>query len=149
MWVYRPSISRVSGADIISFVGQRLAPYKKPKSVEFVDSLPKTTSPLVTGSAYPGGMAMTVDLPDNLARRLAAEAARRGVSPEQVAVEAIAAQLSQEAGQRSAEASSEQSARQRFAFIGMGDSGPDGGDVGRCHEEILREHFANKTARDV
>jgi acyl-CoA synthetase (AMP-forming)/AMP-acid ligase II len=34
---------RVSEAEIIGFVGERLAPYKKPKSVEFVDSLPKTT----------------------------------------------------------------------------------------------------------
>jgi hypothetical protein len=92
-------------------------------------------------------MAMTVDLPDELARRVAAEAARRGVSPEQVAVEAIAAQLSQEAGQPSGEG--EQPARQRFPFIGMGDSGPGGGDIGQRHDEILREHFANKTARDV
>ncbi len=30
-------------ADIITFVGERLAGYKKPKSVEFVDALPKTT----------------------------------------------------------------------------------------------------------
>ena len=30
-------------ADIIGFVGERLAGYKKPKSVEFVDALPKTT----------------------------------------------------------------------------------------------------------
>ena len=30
-------------ADIIRFVGERLAGYKKPKSVEFVDALPKTT----------------------------------------------------------------------------------------------------------
>jgi hypothetical protein len=91
-------------------------------------------------------MAMTVDLPDELARRVAAEAARRGVSPEQVAVEAIAAQLSRE-GQRAGEG--EQAARQRFPFIGMGDSGPGGGDIGRRHDEILREHFADKTARDV
>lgn len=94
---------------------------------------------------------MTVDLPDELARRLAAEAARRGVSPEQVAVEAIAAQLSQEgaADQRPAEADSGERARHRFGFIGMGDSGPGGGDIGRRHDEILREQFADKTARDV
>jgi acyl-CoA synthetase (AMP-forming)/AMP-acid ligase II len=28
---------------MILFVGERLAGYKKPKSVEFVDALPKTT----------------------------------------------------------------------------------------------------------
>jgi acyl-CoA synthetase (AMP-forming)/AMP-acid ligase II len=33
----------VTEADIITFVGERLAGYKKPKSVEFVESLPKTT----------------------------------------------------------------------------------------------------------
>ena len=32
-----------SEAEIIRFVGERLAGYKKPKSVEFVESLPKTT----------------------------------------------------------------------------------------------------------
>jgi len=67
-------------------------------------------------------------------------------NPEQVAVEAIAAQLSRE-GQPAGEG--EQAARQRFPFIGMGDSGPGGGDIGRRHDEILREHFADKTARDV
>jgi acyl-CoA synthetase (AMP-forming)/AMP-acid ligase II len=30
-------------AEIIRFVGERVAGYKKPKSVEFVESLPKTT----------------------------------------------------------------------------------------------------------
>ena len=127
---------------------------------------------------------MTVNLPDEVARRLAAEAARRGVTPEQVAVEAIDAQLPPEAPQRSPkrrlsfigigasksgrraadtdemlaegfgrderpEPGRERPARERFGFIGLGDSGPGGGDIGRRHDEILREHFAHKTARDV
>jgi acyl-CoA synthetase (AMP-forming)/AMP-acid ligase II len=33
----------VTEAAIVTFVGERLAGYKKPKSVEFVDALPKTT----------------------------------------------------------------------------------------------------------
>lgn len=92
---------------------------------------------------------MTVDLPEDLARRLAAEALRRGVTPEEVAVEAIAAQLPQDVGDPAAEAGSERPPRQRFGFIGLGNSGPRGGDVGRRHDEVLREHFADKTARDV
>jgi hypothetical protein len=109
-------------------------------------------------------MAMTVPLPDDVARRLAAEAERRGVSPEQVAVEAIEAQLPPEApegpekrrlsfagiGASGDTASGHpEPARGRFRFIGMGHSGAAGGDIGRRHEEIIREHFANKTARDV
>lgn len=89
---------------------------------------------------------MSVDLPDELARRVAAEAARRGVSPEQVAVDAIAAQLGQGPVRRPPETGSSQPTRRRFAFIGMGDSGPGGGDIGRRHDEILREDFASKTA---
>jgi len=89
---------------------------------------------------------MTVNLPDDVARRLAAEAARRGITPEQVALEAIEAQFPAEGTERPARP---QPGRERFGFIGLGDSGPGGGDIGRRHDEILREHFATKTARDV
>lgn len=65
-----------------------------------------------------------------------------------MAVDAIAAQFSREgaADQEPAEAGSEHGARRSFAFIGMGDRRPGGGDIGRRHGEILREDFANKTA---
>ena len=83
---------------------------------------------------------MTVNLPDEVARRLAAEAARRGVTPEQMAVEAIEAQLPPEAAERPV--------RRRLSFIGMGASG-GGENVAERHDEIIREHFADKTAGDV
>ncbi len=38
-------------------------------------------------------MTIPVDLPDEVAQRLAAEAARRGVTPEQLAAEVLEAQL--------------------------------------------------------
>lgn len=123
-----------------------------------------------------GVVSMPLELPDEVARRLAAEAARRGLSPEEVAVEAIEAQLPPEAperrprrrlsfvgmgasesGRRAAETDAmlaegfgrDETPRERFGFVGMGDSDPGGGEIGRRHEEILREHFATKTARDV
>jgi hypothetical protein len=85
-------------------------------------------------------MTVTVNLPEELLARLTAEAARRGVSVDQVAIEVLAAGLPEAAPP---------SALRRFAFIGMGASGAGGGDVGRRHDEILREEFVSKTARDV
>lgn len=37
------SHERVSAEELIAFVGQHLAPFKKPKAVDFVDSLPRTS----------------------------------------------------------------------------------------------------------
>ena len=78
-------------------------------------------------------MSLVVHLPEELARRLEAAAAERGVSPEQVAVEAIEARLP---------------ARRRLSFIGIGHSGGTE-SVAERHREIIREHFADKTASDV
>lgn len=74
---------------------------------------------------------MTVNVPDDLAGRLATEAARRGVTPEELAAEAIEAHLPKPP-----------------SFIGIGASGTTE-PIGRRHREIIREAFADKTARDV
>jgi Ribbon-helix-helix protein, copG family len=75
---------------------------------------------------------LTVHLPEELARRVEALAAARGQSPEQVALEAIEAQLPE---------------RRHLSFSGAGSSGQ--GDIARRHKEAVAEHFAGKTARDL
>lgn len=79
-------------------------------------------------------MSLVVHLPEELARRVEAVAAARQQSPEQVALDAIEAQLP---------------AHRRVSFSAVGSSGPGGGDIARRHREIITEHFADKTARDV
>ena len=75
---------------------------------------------------------MTVNVPDDLAGRLAAEAAERGVTPEALAVEAIEARFPP---------------KRRPGFIGIGRSGRS--DTSEGYKEIRREAFADKTAEDV
>lgn len=78
-------------------------------------------------------MSLVVRLPEELARRVEAVAAQRHQSPEQVALDAIDAQLP---------------APRRLSFIGIGASG--GAEaVAERHREIIAEHFADKTASDV
>jgi len=77
-------------------------------------------------------MSLTVELPEEIAERLRVLAAAKGITIEQAALEMIAAQLP---GPR------------RLSFAGIGDSGHD--DTARRHREIIAEHFADKTARDV
>src|SRR5579875_343686 len=62
----------------------------------------------------PVGMITMVRLPGDLAQRLSAAAAERGLSPDELAADAIEAHLPQH----------------RLAFVGMGDSGEGGGDIG-------------------
>src|ERR1700736_210342 len=76
-------------------------------------------------------MSLPLRLPDDLSERLAAEAAARHQSPEQVAVEAIEAALPV----------------RRLSFSGIGASGPSRG--GAEADELIAEHFAGKTAPDV
>ncbi|MGH9022435.1 MAG: hypothetical protein ACRDV9_04935 [Acidimicrobiia bacterium] len=88
---------------------------------------------------YSGGMSMTVNLPEDLAQRLTAEAERRGQDVDQVAADLLAAQLPAEGVTRP---------RKRLSFSGIGASG--GGEaIGRNHEAILRQAFSEKTARDA
>ena len=75
---------------------------------------------------------LVVHLPDELARRVEALAAEREQSPEQVALEAIEAQVP---------------ARRSLSFSGAGSSGQ--ADIARRHKEAVAEHFAGKTDRDV
>ena len=72
---------------------------------------------------------MTVNLPDDAARRVAAEAARRGVSADQVVAELVVAGLP--AGPP------EPPAKSRFSFIGMGHSGR--GNLSERVKELRRE----------
>jgi hypothetical protein len=76
-------------------------------------------------------MSMTLDLPDDVARRVAAEAARRGLTPEQVAAEAIVARFPPEAPQRSP--------KRRLAFGAIGRSGS--GRWAADTDEMLAEGF--------
>ncbi|MDP9441181.1 MAG: hypothetical protein M3P34_03150, partial [Actinomycetota bacterium] len=78
----------------------------------------------------------TIEVDDEVAERVAGEAAERGVAPEQVAAELVAAGVLT-VGWR----------RRRFGFVGMGDSGPGGGDIGRRHREAIAESVAHKSAR--
>lgn len=83
---------------------------------------------------------MSVNLPDELAERLAAEAARRGVSVDDVAAELLASHLPEEV--------MEATDRRRLSFSGIGSSG--GAEaIGRNHEKIIRQAFAGKTARNA
>jgi hypothetical protein len=67
-------------------------------------------------------MTLVVHLSEELSHRIEAVAAERGVDPEQVAVEAIEAQLPR---------------TRRFAFIGVGHSGR--GDLSARVKELRRE----------
>ncbi len=101
-------------------------------------TLSRTTSPATALVSEPlptpEAMSLVVHLPEELARRVEAVAAGRDQSPEQVAIDAIEAQLP---------------ARRRLSFSGVGSSGASGGDIGRRHREVVADHFADKTARDV
>jgi len=82
---------------------------------------------------------LTVNLSDETARRLEEAAQARGVSPEQMAVEAIEDRLGKPRTSRPAP-----------SFIGIGASGQhDGTSAAERHKEIRRAHFADKTASDV
>ncbi len=81
----------------------------------------------------------TVNLPDELVNRLAADAARRGISVDELAAQTLTARFPNEVSDPGRDALE--------AFIGSGSSGR--GDLGRRHREILVEAFADKTARDL
>jgi hypothetical protein len=83
--------------------------------------------------AYACRVPLTVQLPEDLARRVSEVAAARHQSPEQVAIETIASHLPD--------------SDPLEAFIGSGRSGR--GDLARRHREIIAEDFADKTARDA
>ncbi len=80
---------------------------------------------------------ISIELPDDLASRLEKAAAERGMPAEQLALELLDASVPVS------------SSRKRFGFVGIGDSGPGGGDIGRRHREVIREAYSKKTASDV
>jgi hypothetical protein len=84
-------------------------------------------------------MAM-VHLPDDLARRLEAEAARRGVSVDDLAVEALEGRYG-----KTAPTADGEGAGAVAAFIGCGDSG-DPGWPSRAIHELRAEAAARKVA---
>ena len=87
--------------------------------------------------SYTCRMSQIVHLPDDLAARLQAAADARGVSVEEVAVEARFPLPRRTGGER-------------FRSVGMGDSGPSGRDIARRYRQVIREINATKTtARDV
>lgn len=79
-------------------------------------------------------MPLTVRVPEELARRVTEVAEARHQAPEQVALEAIEAQLT---------------VRRHLSFSAVGSSGSLGGDVARRHREVLAESLASKSARDI
>ncbi len=79
-------------------------------------------------------MALTVRVPEELARRVEEVAAARHQSPEEVALAAIEAQLPP---------------RRSLSFSAVGSSGATAGDAGRRHREVIAEILENKTARDI
>ena len=83
---------------------------------------------------------MTVNLPDDAARRLAAEAGRRGITVDELVAE-LAARLPavESAG---AEAEPTVPVRRRLSFIGLGRSGQGG--MSERVKELRREVAAEK-----
>lgn len=75
---------------------------------------------------------MTVHVPQDLAARLASEAARRGLDVDELSTELLTAGLSRDGLE---------------AFIGSGHSGR--GDLGRRHREIKAELTGGRSAREL
>jgi predicted transcriptional regulator len=73
-------------------------------------------------------MSTTVQLPDDLAERLAAEAARRGISVDEVAVEALAARYPQASSDRGRDALE--------AFIGSASGRHQPFDIRKARAEL-------------
>ncbi|HEX6754966.1 MAG TPA: hypothetical protein VF109_03370 [Mycobacteriales bacterium] len=78
-------------------------------------------------------MSVTVELPDELADRLATAAAGRGETLEQLAVETLEATFPPRPG---------------VSFIGIGASG-EKVPTGRRHRELLRESARSRSPRDA
>jgi plasmid stability protein len=86
------------------------------------------------------GVSAIVHLPDELADRLAVEAARRGISVDELSAELVAAGLPPD-GRAEGEPDPLE------AFIGSGHSGR--GDLGRRHREIKTEVTDGLAAREL
>jgi plasmid stability protein len=80
----------------------------------------------------------TVHLPDELVNRLAVEAARRGISVDELAAETLQSRFPGEGVDPDRDALE--------AFIGSGDSGRS--DLGISHRRLMSDALADKSARD-
>jgi hypothetical protein len=89
---------------------------------------------------------LTVHVPDDLAGRLASEAARRGMTVDEFAVALLGQQVAALEPAGPVQASP---GRRRLPFIGVGDSGASGGDIARRHDEIRRDAFIDRTAAEA
>jgi len=98
-------------------------------------------------ASYADAVTMIVHLPEELARQLAAVAAARRQTPEQVALDAIETAVHAAPG-----ATAEPPVgpgRRRLLFAGIGSSGPPGRTTARDHRQLRVDTFVGKTARDV
>lgn len=75
---------------------------------------------------------LSVEVPDDVAQRVAVAAAERGVAPEAMAAEVLAQSFP---------------ARRRLGFIGIGRSAHD--DTSERHKEVIAEAFAHKSSNEV
>jgi hypothetical protein len=82
-------------------------------------------------------MRLVVQLPETLVRRVEEVAAERDMTPEQVAMEAIEDRLGASGARQQAP-----------SFIGIGASSTTE-RIGRRHREIIRQHFAHRSAREA
>jgi len=88
----------------------------------------------------------TVHLPEELIERLAAEAARRAVTVDELAAETLDARFPPPPPQQGPKPVG---TKRHLSFAGIGSSGSAGGDLARRHKEIIAEAFADKTASDI
>jgi hypothetical protein len=81
---------------------------------------------------------LTVVLSNEVAERLAERAMKEHTTPEQLASDAVKSYVGAAARPNG----------HRLSFIGIGRSGSRE-SIAEHHEEIIREHFTDKTAKDV
>lgn len=91
---------------------------------------------------------MTINLPEPLASRLAAEAARQGIDPTQLAVEALQAVYGPAAPHQDDEEQDQRRREALKAFIGCGSSG-DPEWASRPTRELRAEAATRKLARGI
>lgn len=77
---------------------------------------------------------ITIEVPDDVAARVADAAARQGVAAAALASQVVVESLP---------------ARRKLGFVGIGSSGDLDGEVARRHKEIIADEFATKSASDV
>lgn len=78
---------------------------------------------------------ITIEVPDDIAQRVADAAAQQGLAPEQLAGQVVTDSFTP---------------RRKLSFIGIGQSGQrDAEAIAERHKKVRREHFSDQTAADV